>query len=82
MVAYKNKLLDRYEMIRTDWEFIENGYLFRWKALYCQKIEMNYELLFPIGYREDFRELMEYIDSQFALIENENSQTFISYLDE
>ena len=30
MVAYKNRILDRYEMIRTDWEFIENGYLFRW----------------------------------------------------
>lgn len=45
-------------------------------------IEMDYELLFPIGYREDFRELMEYIDSQFALIENENSQAFISYLDD
>ncbi len=37
---------------------------------------MNYELLFPIGYRDDFRELMEYIDSQFEKIENENNASW------
>jgi len=38
---------------------------------------MNYELLFPIGYRDDFRELMVYIDSQFEKIENENKDNWL-----
>lgn len=38
---------------------------------------MNYELLFPIGYREDFKELLKYIDEQFALIENENNNNWL-----
>ena len=33
---------------------------------------MNYELLFPVWYKQDYRELMEYIDSQFEKIENEH----------
>ena len=39
--------------------------------------DMDYELLFPVWYKQDFRELMEYIDSQFALIEDENNNNWL-----
>ena len=38
-------------------------------------------LLFPVWYKQDFRELMEYIDSQFALIENEHHIKYGELLD-
>ena len=37
---------------------------------------MNYELLFPVWYKQDFRELMEYIDSQFEKLSSENDSKY------
>lgn len=38
---------------------------------------LDYELLFPVWYKQDFKELMAYIDSQFEKIENENKDNWL-----